>query len=139
MARAYWMTSGLRLALAALVIYGLSACTNGTDPCEVPFARPPEEFSNLTIKEGVAGYVFFWEGNFLGLCATGKVTPVVRSVIAYPRLEGSQKEDAGGSFARVPNVEPVDSVWSDAEGFYQISLPPGEYTLVRARGFASLL
>jgi len=118
----------VHVAIAALVTLGISSCTGGTDPCEEPWEFPPEDFSDLSITQGLSGHVFFMEGDHATGCV--EVTPVIRSVLVFPRLEGSQREELDLGFIRVTGAEPFDSVRSDADGFYQISLPPSEYTLL---------
>jgi len=115
---------GLFALLVALAVPGCSS----EDILEADSSRPPLDFSGLTISQGIAGHVWFWEGNFMPLGATGTVKPANRWVLVFPDLPDSLLTEVspGGFYPTVP-AQALDSVFSDSIGFFQMSLGPGQY------------
>ncbi|TVR42713.1 MAG: carboxypeptidase regulatory-like domain-containing protein [Bacteroidia bacterium] len=92
--------------------------------------------SKITISEGLAGTVIFIEGNCMPMISPeGKPVdackryPVRRMVHIHKYTHRSQAEQAGSGFYTRIHTERVSSVETDATGFFQVSLPPGNYSL----------
>ncbi|MFD2065495.1 hypothetical protein ACFSKU_01260 [Pontibacter silvestris] len=87
--------------------------------------------NKISITEGVAGTLTLSEGNCMPIVdenSTCKVYPVKRTVKVYPyttMAEAGQNEHVYFT----PQAEPVATIESDAEGFYQASLTPGIYSV----------
>jgi hypothetical protein len=65
-------------------------------------------------------------------CETGTVTAVGRELRIHELTTTNQVEVAireGYSFYRNVRTPLVATVWSDAQGFFQVALPVGEYSL----------
>lgn len=107
--------------------------TTPPDRCQGP-EFPEEDFSFLGITQGIAGYVWAFEGDFMPCAASGRITPVRRWVLLYTQLADSQVQvvsTALTGFLGRASVAPLDSVRSDGEtGFYEISLEPGLYSIL---------
>ena len=90
----------------------------------------PDNEEKVTIKQGVWGNIWFWEGDFMpgnDESSGGTITPVVRDVYIY---EATNINMVTG---HLPFIEEVNSsfigmVTSDKDGFFQISLNPGKYS-----------
>ena len=92
---------------------------------------PPDNQDKVTIKQGVWGNVWFWEGNFMPSTdnsSDGKITAVERDIYIYEATTDSMVEPSGGTFHTKINSQLILVIRSDASGFYQISLSPGKYS-----------
>ena len=68
----------------------------------------------------------------------GTIEPVQRWVLVYEPTTGSMStsSDVHSDLLDSVSTAVVDSVWSDASGFFEIVVPPGEYSIfVREDGF----
>jgi hypothetical protein len=106
--------------------------------------------SRITISRGVAGAVYVWEGDFrpaplgqsvlpsafsrprLG-AARGLVYAARRRVELHPYSETLPRLDING-FVETPTTQPVATVISDDNGFFQTDAPPGRYWLLIREG-----
>ena len=97
---------------------------------------PPDNFSKVTISEGVWGNVWFWEGDFMPGSPNGKITPVIREIYIYEAtLFNSVIQDtSSSSFIREINSDFITKVISDKDGFFQITLPLGKYSFFVKEG-----
>ena len=128
----------LRTGICSLA---LLFCACAKDPQVVGCQDPPlptDQGQRVTISNGVWGQVWFWEGDFLpGLCATGSITPVERTVYFYQPAAASDLRlvtvDQNTFIAEVRTAL-VDSARSDVNGFFQKVLPPGKYSVVIREG-----
>ena len=91
---------------------------------------PPDNAYKVTIKEGVWGNVWFWEGNFMPGSAKGTITPVVRDIYIYKatRIDSVERDTARIGFINKISSDYVNKVSSDKDGFFQIVLPAGKYS-----------
>jgi hypothetical protein len=80
------------------------------------------------VAQGIWGDVWFWSGDFMPQCGTGSITPSVRELRIHEATTSSQTEGRYYFFRRV-NTPLVTTVRSDAHGFFQVSLPPGTYSV----------
>lgn len=121
-------------------IFGLGDCN--VEPTTIPQPQPEK----LTIQEGFWGQISFREGSFspsspeLRCTAPnpGTIEPVQRWVLVYEPTTGSMStsSDVHSDLLDSVSTAVVDSVWSDASGFFEIVVPPGEYSIfVREDGF----
>lgn len=105
---------------------------------------PPDDQTAITIKQGIAGKVWFWEGDFMpGDPPTGTITPVKRDVLVHMPTHIDSVEQPGFSpFYTSISTSLVAETSSNDSGFFQIHLEPGQYsifvledTLFYANGF----
>jgi hypothetical protein len=97
----------------------------------------------VTIQQGLWGYVWFWEGNFMPGCPTGKVSAVSRELRIHELTSWDQVDHTSRvTFYSSIHTPLVGFVRSDQAGFFEIELPPGTYsvfaledTLYYANGF----
>jgi hypothetical protein len=108
---------------------------NGVEPAPVGYhapsvpARHPERVS---IQQGVWGDVWFLEGNFMPTQPSGTTTAVRREMRIYELTSLADVElvqpPYTDFFSRV-HTRLVARTWSDADGFFQLRLSPGTYSL----------
>ncbi len=114
-----------KLAPLLAVLFCL-ACNKGTQPSREKY--PPDNHELVTITQGIWGNVWFWEGNFQPF-GWGNITPVQRTIYFYQLTRYDSVEPATGTwYVRVHSLV-VDSAISGTNGFYQITMPPGEYSV----------
>ncbi len=90
---------------------------------------PPRNSHKVTIKQGVWGDVWFWSGNFMPI-GRGEICQVKRKLHVYELTTFSDVEQIEyTSFYSAINTKLVTIVESDNEGFFQIELEPGYYSL----------
>ncbi len=89
--------------------------------------------AKITITEGVAGTLTLIEGDCMpaggGVENTCKEYPVKRKIIVYEYTLMRQTEHEGGAVYTKVNTKLITVAECDKEGFYQVKLPPGEYSL----------
>jgi hypothetical protein len=95
--------------------------------------RPPDNHQLVTIKQGIWGNVWLWEGDFMPGTSSasrhGKVTAVCREVRIYKVTSMKDLEPfSGTNFTKVKS-KLVKKVKSGKNGFYQVSLSPGRYSI----------
>jgi len=96
----------------------------------VPPAVPD---STPTIKQGVYGYVEFWDGDFMPTIppasGRGKITPVARTLVVHTATRFDSVVQVGYSpFYSSINTQRVATTSTNELGFFQVELPPGEYS-----------
>lgn len=99
--------------------------------------RPPDNHRLVTIKQGIWGNVWLWEGDFMpgpGAANRGKVTAVRREVRIYEPTPQKALEPPGGTDFTKVKSKLVKKVKSCKNGFYQVSLPPGRYSVFVKEG-----
>jgi hypothetical protein len=123
-------TMMLLLSAALLVL----SCTKDLSPLVNNDCRQINNAHKVTITKGVWGTVWFWEGDFMPTIypdmLSGKICPVSRALYfhaATPR--DSVLSDNSSIFFKEIYTPLVAVVTSDKEGFYQIDLPPGKYSV----------
>jgi len=90
---------------------------------------PPRNSHKVTIKQGVWGDVWFWSGDFMPV-GRGVICQVKRKVYVYELTTFSDVEQIDyTSFFSAINTKLVTIVESDNEGFFQIELETGNYSL----------
>jgi len=90
---------------------------------------PPRNEHKVTIDQGLWGDVWFWSGDFMPP-GQGDICQVKRKVLVYELTHIDDVEQIGNSaFYTTINTNLVASVKSDKDGFFQIELEPGNYSL----------
>lgn len=113
-----------------LILVTLS-CSKDTEPESNCYAEtdPPRNSHKVTIKQGVWGDVWFWSGNFMPE-GRGEICQVKRKVYVYELTTLNEVEQIVYTpFYSAINTKLVTIVESDNEGFFQIELEPGKYSL----------
>lgn len=88
----------------------------------------------ITIEQGVSGTVLFEEGNCMpALSDSCKIYPVNRTIRIYEVSTADDTEGEGPFYSEV-HTPLLATVESDADGFYQAALEPGEYSIFVEEG-----
>jgi len=115
------------LAISVAVVMVFSNCDQSTD------ANKSSNDTIPSIRQGVYGYVEFWEGDFMPTVlpeiSGGTITPVERTI----EIHAPTRFDAGSqldytAFYRKLFTPCVAKTSSNAKGFFQVELPPGYYS-----------
>lgn len=116
--------------VALLAVTPVAGCGDGASKCTGD-QRPARNGASLTIQEGVWGDVWFWDGDFMPICPSGTVRPVVREVVVFEAATEAEVSQAAGSYGFYEEVRKpeVARTTSDRRGFFQIALPPGQYSI----------
>jgi hypothetical protein len=116
----------LLIPVIFVMIIIVSACRQDASP----FVYPYQNEDLITIERGIWGNVWFWEGYFNTPEDFGKITPVERDIHIFRRIHF----DSMDNYKEYPFFSYVDAdfiaaVRSDYNGFYQIELDSGDYSL----------
>ena len=128
--RLRFVAMGLTVALSLVV-----GCLGGDDRCGRgwrPVDYPERNEEKVTISQGIWGDVWFWEGNFMEPCPTGIVTAVSREMRIHELTSRDDVESAwgiGSPFYSEIRTELVATVRSGDDGFFQVELPVGWYSV----------
>lgn len=122
-----------RLIIGILVLFMLPGCEDrlgGAKNCRI---NNPE--GAVTFSQGVFGNITFTEGNCMpgiGANRSCQTCPVRRMVRFYELTleKDAVRAEPTGSFYLSFSTRLVGETESDLNGFYQINLPPGKYTMV---------
>lgn len=106
----------------------LEAGNNSCQQIEVPDVR--DEIEKVTIDEGVYGLALYWQGDFRGFCAQGKISKVGTRLHFYEPTQQSQTEilSLAGFYSEI-RTQRVGSTNSNQDGFFEIELEPGTYSV----------
>ncbi len=125
--------------LGTLVLAGCDIVDGGIvdvdGSCVDPAVSPQEE--KLSIEQGIWGQLEFWEGNFVPEveCPSGTIRGVERTVLVFEATPDYRVVPAAqDDFFSEVQTQLVDSVRSDASGFFQVALEPGEYSVFVREG-----
>jgi hypothetical protein len=130
-----WTALSLLSIPIIAVILGCSTSDRESRPSqyECPDILPPTNERKVTITQGIWGDVWFWQGVFnYGICAsTGTVTPVARElrIHEFTRTDQLDYDPDTPAFFTAIRSPLVATVHSDETGFFQIELPPGQYSI----------
>ena len=116
--------------VALLAVTPVAGCGDGASKCTGD-QRPARNGASVTISEGLWGDVWFWSGDFMPICPSGTVRPAVREVVVFAAATEAEVTEAAGSYGFYEEVRTTEiaRTVSDRNGFFQIALPPGEYSL----------
>ena len=131
---------GRRMALLLLGMTGMliaGGCSTSERECEPCYWEcrriyPPSNEGEVTITQGVWGDVWFWQGIFFpGTCPPGTIRAVAREMRVHELTHLDQVDFApdGFPFYTAIHTQLVATVYSDSSGFFQVELPPGQYSL----------
>ncbi len=125
-----------------LVFVSLSACENDRTGEQDSHGRESKWMNKIpallghnqqkvTIEEGLAGTVVFTEGNCMAGTAESSCLryPVVRTVHIHEYTHRTEAEHQGGGFHKSIQSQRIAKVQTDAEGFFEAALPPGNYSV----------
>jgi hypothetical protein len=119
----------------------LSCCLVSCDEVPIEPSLTPQDEVHFNISEGMSGHILFWEGDFMptfvGNERDGRIYPVVRDVyfflpVLFNDVEWSYIDVEPGLKVHLVTdiqVEPVAIVQSDGEGYFEVALPPGKYSM----------
>ncbi len=121
-----WCSTGLLIVSVAFVM-ALSNCDQSTVVDRSANDTIP------TIRQGVYGYVVFWEGDFMPTfppTSGGTKTPVERALVIHTltRFDSVKQVDYSPFYTEIftPRVAETSS---NARGFFQVELLPGSYSI----------
>lgn len=106
--------------LGVILVWALPQSTSKTAPA---------------IEQGISGHILFWKGDFMpGVGEEGgaKVQPVERILYIYEATKESdvtQPEGVYAPFYGQINTKLITEVTSNKQGFFQVALEPGTYSL----------
>ncbi len=121
----FWLVFGLAVAAG-------DGCKDPSSPCGpgwTPVEYPGRHGNRVSIPQGIWGDVWFWKGNFMPSCATGTITAVGREMRIHELTSFQDVVQTQGPFYEQINTQLIATAWSDAQGFFQVNLPPGEYSV----------
>ena len=120
--------TGASVALALALAAATVGC--GDDPSGCKGTQYPARHGDrVSIAQGLWGDVWFWSGDFMPVCASGTITGVARPMRIYELTSMDQAVLARGPFFRRVSTRLIASVTADRDGFFQVQLPPGRYSL----------
>ncbi|RYY92689.1 MAG: hypothetical protein EOO11_20945 [Chitinophagaceae bacterium] len=112
-------------------------CMPGPVSCNMPAAYTANE-AKRTIAQGLWGTLAFQEGNCMPIQdpanTTCRTCPVQRKLRIYPYTIMQHVAPIDGAFYNGFPNSPVATVMPDAEGFFQVSLPDGRYSVLAEEG-----
>lgn len=124
-----------------IVICFLVSCDNEALVPSSTDGIPGSNESRVCIDQGIWGDVMFWEGNFMPMpypeTSSGIITPVARTIFIHEATRGDQVERiylevepcCGVSLISKIYTDLVAVAQSDDQGFFEIELPPGRYSI----------
>jgi hypothetical protein len=96
-------------------------CYNKTDP--------PRNHYKVSITQGLWGDVWFWSGDFMPF-GRGEICQVKRTILIFELTGLNEVEQIGYStFYSKIHTNLIRVVESGLDGFFQVELPPGSYSL----------
>ncbi len=123
----------LPLYLLILVTLSCSTKTNPENPCYSK-QDPPRNTAKLSIDQGIWGDIWFWKGNFMPV-ERGEICRVQRTVFVYELTYREDAEQVGHTpfFSNI-YTDLITTVESDTDGFFEVALEPGIYSLFILEG-----
>ena len=119
------------LPLLLVLIFGTSSCSTEASLKNYCYSTqdPPRNTSRVSIEQGIWGDIWFWKGNFMPV-GRGDICLVQRMVYIYELTTREDVDQVGYSpfFSNI-YTNLVTTVRSDPEGFFQVTLEPGTYSL----------
>ena len=116
--------------LVFALTFSLCACSDLGDQ---PKTRrvPPDNHEIVTITQGIWGNVWLYQGDFMPSPdgSRGTITPVVRELWIFTPTLVSETTPVGGTRFTEIHSTLITKVNSQTNGFYQIALPSGRYSV----------
>jgi hypothetical protein len=128
------------VGILGLLVWPTACGMLGPGDCALPPINGVElQPEKVMIQEGVWGQLSFWDGDFTPgnyRCPRGTITAVGRVVLVFEPTLGSMSTPDSTSIQLLTSVStsPIDSASSDETGFFEIAIPPGEYSLFVREG-----
>lgn len=95
---------------------------------------PPRNIEKVNINQGLWGDVWFWSGDFMPV-GRGEICQVQREILVYELTTREDVEQIGFSaFYSKINTQLVNKTTSGIDGFFQIELPVGTYSIFVKEG-----
>ena len=128
-----------KILLFGIIIIGiLIGCEKdpiNEDNCYSGSNDPPRNSEKVTIPQGLWGDVWYWKGDFMPGNSTGEICQVERKILVYELTTMNDVEQVDYSaFYSSINTTLVASIDSDQNGFFQIKLESGMYSLFIEEG-----
>lgn len=126
------------ILLLLTLCFGSISCSTEGQP-DINSCYSSQELPNCTakvsIEEGIWGDIWFWKGNFMPIQPSGIICGVKRTVYIYEltTMADVDQIDYSPLFSQI-HTDLITTVESDAEGFFQVSLEPGTYSLFIKEG-----
>lgn len=125
-----------RLILIFVLFFGSISCSTESNLKNSCYSQqdPPRNTAKVSIEQGIWGDIWFWKGNFMPV-GRGDICQVQRSVYIY-ELTTMEEVDQIGYAPFFSNIYTnlITTAESDAEGFFQVALEPGRYSLFIKEG-----
>jgi hypothetical protein len=124
----------LRVCFLACLIALATSCEDDT-MCGSgwrPVAVPERNDDQVTIEQGIWGDVWFLEGDFMPMCPSGTITPVVREIRVHSLTHRDDVVDGPNPYAPFYSeihTDLIATIYSGTDGFFEVQLPPGQYSL----------
>ncbi|WP_051286538.1 hypothetical protein [Salinimicrobium terrae] len=129
----------LKISYTLLLLFltsGIYSCSTETSPENSCYSTqdPPRNDTMVSIDQGIWGDIWFWKGNFMPV-GRGEICQVQRTVYIYELTTREEAEQEGYSpFFSSVYTDLVTTTESNAEGFFQVILEPGTYSLFIREG-----
>jgi len=120
--------------LMTFVVYACHKSNTATTDCDIQNTYA-QNAKKVTITKGVWGTVSLMEGNCMPMVPpatnTCKHCPVQRIIKVYPYtlIQNATSVPNTASFFESFNIPALAEITADANGFYEINLPDGQYSL----------
>ncbi|WOK08559.1 hypothetical protein RT717_07915 [Imperialibacter roseus] len=121
--------------VSAIVLLISFSCRQDDDSDCWP-ADPKRNSDAVTIKQGLWGDVWLYEGDFAPICASGSITPVERTIHIYQQATRKDAEVFEGTliFFKTVKTDLIATTTSNAKGFFEVYLEPGIYSVFVQEG-----
>ena len=122
------------ILVASVLFITVLGCSDNNSLCKKewpPKSIPERSDGKVTIEQGIWGDVWFWEGDFMPICGSGTITPVSREIRIHEltNLDDVIRAPEDPTFYAEINTALVVTTWSDRDGFFEVVLPPGKYSV----------
>lgn len=124
------------LKLIILLFWTLSCKDSDIDAETYCFAEsdPPRNNEKVSINQGLWGDVWFWSGDFMPI-GRGEICQVKREILIYELTTIEKVEQIGFTpFYSDINSPLIATTTSGNDGFFQIELPEGMYSVFVKEG-----
>ncbi len=121
--------------VSVVVLFSIMIGCEDESPCGSgwhPVDTPERNDDKVTIEEGIWGDVWFWEGDFMPVCPSGTITAVAREIRIHVLTHMDDVVETSNPYAPFYteiNTDLVATVWSESNGFFEVDMPPGQYSL----------
>ncbi|PRY13244.1 hypothetical protein CLV24_106159 [Pontibacter ummariensis] len=130
------MKKVLTVCLLACALLVLAACSKEQEATPAPWLNNISKLyehnqSKIVVTGGIAGTLTLKEGNCMPIVNRNscKEYPVKRGIVLYPYLTLQDVEMKNYTFYTPISAKPLLTTETDAEGFYEIEMPAGVYSI----------